>query len=162
MNGDSKKIRLWGLITAVVVVALDQATKIWMMGLLTEPPRLIEIAPFFNLVPVWNTGISFGLFANTVSGAMILTGVALFVVVGLIWWLMRSDRPLIGLALGLAIGGALGNVIDRVQYGAVFDFLDVHVGDWHWPAFNIADSGITVGVVLLLLDGLFPASRSAK
>jgi signal peptidase II len=81
--------------------------------------------------------------------------VALAVVAGLLWWLGRMERPLPALAIGLVVGGALGNVIDRLRFGAVVDFLDVHAAGWHWPAFNLADSAITVGVAGLVIDGLF-------
>jgi len=70
-------------------------------------------------------------------------------------WLIRADRMVAALWLGLVIGGAVGNVVDRVRIGAVADFIDVHLGDWHWPAFNVADSAITIGVMLIVIDGLF-------
>jgi len=144
-----------GLALAGAVILLDQATKAWMMGLLADPPRVVGLTGFFSLVPVWNRGVSFGILAaRDGSTAWLLSGVALVVAVGLIAWLSRVERALLALSLGLVIGGALGNVIDRGRFGAVFDFLDFHVASWHWPAFNVADSAITVGVALLLLDGL--------
>jgi len=116
---------------------------------------VVGLTGFFSLVPVWNRGVSFGILAaRDGSTAWLLSGVALVVAVGLIAWLSRVERALLALSLGLVIGGALGNVIDRGRFGAVFDFLDFHVASWHWPAFNVADSAITVGVALLLLDGL--------
>ena len=144
-----------GLALALVVILADQATKAWMMGLLIDPPRVVGLTGFFSLVPVWNRGVSFGILAaHDGSTAWLLSGVALVVAVGLVGWLSRVERALLALSLGLVIGGALGNVIDRGRFGAVFDFLDFHVASWHWPAFNLADSAITVGVALLLLDGL--------
>jgi signal peptidase II len=126
-----------------------------MMGLLVDPPRVVGLTGFFSLVPVWNRGVSFGILAaRDGSTAWLLSGLALVVAVGLVAWLSRVERALLALSLGLVIGGALGNVIDRGRFGAVFDFLDFHVASWHWPAFNLADSAITVGVGLLLLDGL--------
>jgi signal peptidase II len=146
---------LGGLVLAAVVVGLDQLTKAWMMGLLLEPPRALPLTGFMALVPVWNRGVSFGILA-TPDGSMawLLSALALAVVVGLGVWLARAERTLLGLGLALVIGGALGNVVDRWRYGQVFDFLDFHVAGWHWPAFNLADSAITVGVALLLLDGI--------
>ena len=113
------------------------------------------MTPFFNLVLVWNRGVSFGMFNS--GGAFapwLLSGLALAVVVGLLVWLKRSDQLLTGLGLGLVIGGAFGNLIDRIRFGAVVDFLDFHLAGWHWPAFNLADAAICVGAVLMLADGL--------
>jgi signal peptidase II len=144
-----------GLGLAGIVILLDQATKAWMMGLLLEPPRALGLTGFFTLVPVWNRGVSFGILSTQGgSTAWLLGGVALVVAAVLVGWLSRVERALLALSLGLVIGGALGNVIDRGRFGAVFDFLDFHIAGWHWPAFNLADSAITVGVALLLLDGL--------
>jgi signal peptidase II len=144
-----------GLVLAVVVIALDQLTKAWMMGVLLEPPRALPLTGFMALVPVWNRGVSFGILASPDgSMAWALTALALAVVAGLTVWLARAERTVLGIGLALVIGGALGNVIDRWRYGQVFDFLDFHVAGWHWPAFNLADTAITVGVGLLLLDGI--------
>ncbi len=146
---------LGGLALAVVVIGLDQLTKAWMMGLLLEPPRAMQLTGFMALVPVWNRGVSFGILASPDgSMAWVLTALALAVVAGLTVWLARAERTLLQLGLALVIGGALGNVVDRGRYGQVFDFLDFHVAGWHWPAFNLADTAITIGVGLLLLDGI--------
>ena len=85
---------------------------------------------------------------------MLFSLVAAAIVTVLIYWLSRAESSLLAVAIGLIIGGAIGNVIDRIRFGAVVDFLDFHVGTWHWPAFNIADSAICVGVAVMLLDGL--------
>jgi signal peptidase II len=149
-----------GLGLAGIVILLDQATKAWMMGLLLGPPRALALTGFFTLVPVWNPGVSFGILAGYAgSTAWLLGGVALVVAAVLVGWLSRVERALLALSLGLVIGGALGNVIDRGRFGAVFDFLDFHLAGWHWPAFNLADSAISVGVGLLLLDGLLGGRR---
>ena len=151
-----------GLLIAVVIVIADQATKWLIVTQVMAPPRSIEVLPFFNVVMVWNRGISFGAF-NTGSAAMgwALTGFALLIAAGLLIWLWRAKTGLIATALGLVIGGAVGNVVDRVRIGAVADFLDVHVGNYHWPAFNLADSAISVGVALILLEALLGERRSA-
>lgn len=147
---------------AALVVLLDQLSKWWILALM-DPPRQIEVTPFFNLVLAWNRGVSFSLFHSGAAAApYILSAVALAVVGGLTWWLSRQERLLPVLAIGLVIGGALGNVIDRLRFGAVVDFLDVYVGNWHWPAFNLADSAITLGVVGLVADGLFGDRDRAK
>ena len=153
-----------GLAVAAVAVVLDQASKFFFHDLLvTGGSRAIEVLPFFNLVTVWNYGISFGLFnTGSAGGSVIFVGLALAIVVALLIWLRSVTAPLIAVALGLVIGGAIGNVIDRLRFGAVFDFLDFHVAGWHWPAFNVADSAICVGVFLLCIDALFLTQASAK
>ena len=149
------RIRRRGLSLALGILALDQATKAWMIELVFDPPRLIELAPFANLAPVWNRGISFGMLSGLPgSGPIVLSVLALAIAGALTAWLWRAQRLGLGLALGLVIGGALGNMIDRLRYGAVVDFLDFHVLGYHWPAFNVADSAITIGVFLMLLDTL--------
>jgi signal peptidase II len=149
-----------GLAVAGATLALDQLTKWAALATLDIAGPPISVTPFFNLVMVWNRGVSFGMFNS--SGAFapwLLSGLALAVVIGLTVWLRRTDQMLTGVGLGLVIGGAAGNVIDRVRFGAVVDFLDFHLAGYHWPAFNIADSAICVGAVLMLADGLL-ARRS--
>jgi len=118
---------LWpGLAIAIMVAALDQASKWWILLSVMRPPREIEVTSFFNLVMGWNTGVSFGIL--TQSSAWILTAVALAVVVGLLVWLRKAETRLVAVAIGMIIGGAVGNVFDRLYHGAVLDFLDVHAG----------------------------------
>lgn len=149
--------RLPGVLVALITIALDQLQKWHMLEVVRiaeRPP--IEVTPFFNLVMVWNTGISFGLFSgHDGAGALFLIALALVIVTVMAVWLWRSADRLLGVAIGLVIGGALGNVIDRVRFGAVADFFDLHFYGYHWPAFNIADSAIFIGVALLLYDGTF-------
>jgi signal peptidase II len=147
----------FGLIVAALVAVLDQGSKWWILETVMQPiPHVIEVTPFFNLVLVWNYGVSFGTFA---SGAAympyVLSGIAAVIAVSLVAWLRQVDRCLMVLAIGFIIGGAVGNVIDRLRFGAVADFLDFHIDSWHFWAFNVADAGISVGVAFLLLDGLF-------
>lgn len=147
-----------------VVIAADQITKAWLYDVLVRSGRRdIVVLPFFNLVTVWNHGVSFGMFNNG-SGASTwaFVGLALAIVAALAVWVARAERMLPAVALGLVIGGAIGNVVDRVRLGAVFDFLDFHALGWHWPAFNVADSAITIGVALLLLDSLFGGAEQSK
>jgi signal peptidase II len=148
-----------GLVIAGLVIVLDQLSKWVFLTLLADP---IAVTPFLNLVVVWNRGVSFGMFDSTgAHGPWLLSGLALAVVVALVFWLRRVEHPLAATALGLLIGGALGNVIDRVRFGAVFDFLDFHALGYHWPAFNVADSAICVGAALLLVDGLLAPRRQS-
>lgn len=145
----------YGLIVALLILAADQASKAWFLELMQQNPAGIRVTPFFNLVMVWNTGVSFGLFSeDSASRSWTLIGVSLAVLVWLGIWLWRCSDRFVALALGLIIGGAIGNIVDRYRFGAVFDFLDFHALGWHWPAFNVADSAIVIGVGLLLLDGL--------
>jgi len=153
----------WALIFIVVVAVLDQITKQIMIGLVFEPPRLIEVTSFFNLVPVRNTGVSFGLFgANTELARWALVAVAVVIMIALLIWLTRAGSTYITVALVLVIGGAASNVIDRALAGAVIDFLDFHVYGVHWPAFNLADSVIVLGTAMLLYDGLFGPARALR
>ncbi len=149
-----------GVTIAAIALALDQLTKWLMLGLFDLATRPIEVTPFFNLVMVWNRGVSFGMFNSSgASAPWLLSGLALAVVIGLLWWLRRADQQLTGIGLGLVIGGALGNVIDRIRFGAVVDFLDFHVAGYHWPAFNVADAAICIGAGLMLADGLLTPRR---
>lgn len=143
-----------GLGLAALVLILDQASKWWILTDVMAPPRVIEVTGFFNLVLVWNPGISFGMFGGG-EGRWLLAGLAVAISVALVIWIARTVRPWLALALGLVVGGALGNALDRVIHGEVVDFLDFHLAGAHWPAFNLADSAITVGVIVMLVDSLF-------
>tara|TARA_E500000331_G_scaffold61471_1_gene56044 strand:+ start:79 stop:579 length:501 start_codon:yes stop_codon:yes gene_type:complete len=145
-----------GLLVAVLAIGVDQATKWWILLDVLNPPRVIGVTPFFNLVLVWNRGISFGMFSNdSMAGVWILSLLALIIVGFLTNWLRKAESRRVAISLGLIIGGALGNVIDRVVHTAVLDFLDFFAGSFRWPAFNAADSFITVGAILLIVDSLF-------
>lgn len=149
-----------GLAVAFLVLGLDQLTKWVALDLLDLTGRPITMTPFFNLVMVWNRGVSFGMLNGI--GALapwLLPGLAVGVVIVLLFWLRRSEHALMAVGLGMVIGGALGNVIDRLRYGAVVDFLDFHLAGYHWPAFNVADAGICVGAGLILVDGLLAPRR---
>lgn len=152
-----------GLGIAAAIVVLDQLTKWWIVETVMKPPRVIEIAPFFNLVIGWNRGISFGLFNNdSPLNSWVLPLVTVLIVCFLAVWLVRARDSLISTALGLIIGGALGNLIDRVRYGAVADFLDFHALGYHWPAFNVADAAITVGAGVLVWESLFAREEASN
>ena len=147
--------RLAFALTAAIIV-VDQATKLAIVQQVVFRPWVVDVTGFFNLVYVENRGISFGFFGGSEGFARwSLTALALAIVVGLAVWLWRAETRPLAIGIGLVMGGALGNVIDRVARGAVVDFLDFHAFDRHWPAFNVADSAIVVGVLVLLADGLF-------
>jgi signal peptidase II len=152
-----------GVGLAVLALIVDQVTKWWVINEMMNPPRIIPVTPFFNLVMGWNRGISFGLMnRESAFNAWVLPLLALVIVVILSVWLWRNKRTIVAIAIGLVIGGALGNVVDRLRYGAVADFLDFHAAGIHWPAFNVADTSITVGAALLVLESLFARRESPK
>ncbi len=143
-----------GLAVAAAVAAADQLVKWWLLGVIAEAPEGVTVTSFFNLVMVWNRGVSFGLFGGGALPPWLLAASAIAIAVGLTVWLARIKERWLGAAVGAVIGGAVGNVIDRVRYGAVADFFDIHLGAYHWPAFNIADAAITLGVGFLFIDAL--------
>jgi signal peptidase II len=153
----------WGALAAVLVIILDQLSKWVILTQVMDPPVAISVLPIFDLVLAWNRGVSFSMFtSDSAQAPYFLAGFAILVAGLLGFLLARVKAPLPAAGLGLVIGGALGNVIDRLRFGAVVDFLYFHYAGWGWPAFNLADSAITVGVGLLLLDGLFGKVRPAK
>jgi signal peptidase II len=146
-----------GALTAALALLADQASKNFLLyGLDFKelgPAARIEVAPFFDLVLVWNRGISYGLFqADSIWGTLVLTVFSLAAVAALTLWLLRAKRRILAMGLGLVIGGAVGNVIDRTLYGAVVDFFHFYAFGRDWYVFNVADAAITVGVVFLLWD----------
>lgn len=149
---------LWlaGAMTLVGLIA-DQGSKwalIRFMGRHDNQP--VDVLPVLDLVMWWNHGTSFSLFhINSAWGPYFFSLAALAIVALLVLWLLRVASPILAVAIGAVIGGALGNVVDRLRFGAVADFFDAHIGDHHWPAFNVGDSLIVLGVAVLALDGLF-------
>jgi len=149
-----------GMIISFVILAFDQLSKWWIVFYIMQPPQVIEIAPFFNLVMGWNYGISFGLLNSMPEiSVWILPFLVFLITSGLIIWLYFIDQNSQAIGLGFIIGGAIGNLIDRLHFGAVVDFLDFHAWGFHWPAFNIADSAITIGAIMLVLDSLFESKK---
>lgn len=147
---------LKNIMLIIAVAALDQASKYWLMfsiGMIDG--RTYELTSFFNLVMVWNQGVSFGLFATgSDSSRWFLIAVAAVIIAALSSWMHRSDDSFIRTALSLVMGGAIGNVVDRLTFGAVADFFDFHINNHHWPAFNVADMAICLGVALLVYDSI--------
>ncbi len=153
-----------GLVLALLVFALDQISKPLILSVFADGARAIEVTSFFNLVLVYNRGVSFGLLSNdNPFGPYLLAALAIGIAVAIYHFLMRkAETRLMIMACGLVIGGAFGNALDRLLYGAVVDFLDLHIGGYHWPAFNVADCAIVVGAVLIAVDGLFGAPKPLK
>lgn len=157
-----------GLLFALLLLVVDQASKWWILEVV-RLPELRNIPVFLlgpvglDLTMVWNRGVTFGLFSG--DGAwnhLILAALALVVAAFLLRWLVRAETRLVTYALGAVIGGAVANVIDRVRFGAVVDFVDVHAGGWHWYVFNIADAAIVCGVLALVADALIRPETQRK
>jgi len=154
-----------GAIAAIVTLALDQASKLWLLYVFDIGHRgTVKVTPFFDLVLAWNIGISFGWFQNDSEAAQIaLMVVKVVAVIALAIWMARSRTVMATVALGLIIGGAIGNAIDRAAYGAVVDFALFHlqIGEksFNWYVFNLADVAIVAGVAALLYDSFLGASE---
>ena len=153
-----------GLAVAALAVLADRLSKLWLLdGVDIARVGPVEVLPFFDLVMVWNRGVSFGMFqSGDEAGRWMLIGLALAISAVLVVWMWRADSGRLAVALGLVVGGALSNVHDRFIYGAVADFFLLHAGEWRFPAFNLADSAITVGVALLLLDSLLAPGEAKR
>jgi len=157
-----------GVIAAIGVLALDQASKFWLLRVFDIGHRgTVKVTPFFDLVLAWNTGISYGWFQNeSAVGQTILLAVKAVAVIVLAIWMARSRTPIATVALGLIIGGAVGNAADRFAYGAVVDFALFHVqiggNTFNWYVFNLADVAIVAGVAALLYDSFVgvPAAKA--
>lgn len=143
-----------GILIISIVIALDALVQAWVFSILQDNSKPIAVTPFFNFVEVWNHGISFGMFNNLAYGQWILSLVALMISIFLIHLLLRAASSFEVMAYSLIVGGAAGNVIDRVSYGAVADYLDFHAFGYHWPAFNVTDSAIFIGVAFLLISSI--------
>lgn len=158
MNWLTKPSVLWSLILGAGVLIIDRAHKYlqvdyagWRGG------EVINVAPFFDYVLVWNTGISYGLLAGLTPE--MLLGVMALAMIALGWWWVKEDAVLTRIGIALAIGGALSNAIDRVVYGAVADFFHFYLNTWSFYVFNIADVAISAGVFLLIVDVLRPRRK---
>lgn len=149
---------------AAVVVILDQITKLIVLQRLVPGVPIVLVDGFLAFTLVMNTGLAFGLLAGIPAGWRWLVGllslVALVVLLRVALRILPSGGWREQAAIGLIFGGAIGNLIDRTRFGAVVDFVDVYVRDWHWPAFNVADSAITVGVAALALGVMFERTPS--
>ena len=146
--------RLAGVVMALVVLLADQASKYWVLYGLDLPQRaVVRILPVLNFAMVWNHGVTFGILAGD-NATLLLIVVAAVAVIALAVWLWRAVHLTTTLAVGAIIGGAIGNIISRVQYGAVVDFIDAHIGAYHWYVFNVADAAIVCGVGTLILDSM--------
>jgi len=149
-----------GLIVALVSVVIDQAFKIYMVDYMVAYPFGIEVTSFFRLVMVWNSGVSFGMFAGGETTRWVLITLSTVISGVLLFMMYQATRKFLSVGLGLVLGGAVGNIIDRIHYGRVADFFDFDLFIMRWPAFNIADITIVCGVAILLVDSLFFDEKS--
>lgn len=146
-----------GLWVTLGVFVFDQISKYWVRTDLLGGRGAIMVNDYFNIVTAWNTGVSFSMFDSYgLWGTIGLSLLSLLIVGYLLWWMKHETDKVLLVALGFIIGGALGNVVDRVFLGAVFDFLDFHYETHHWPAFNVADSFICLGAVLIVFESILP------
>jgi len=145
---------------ALVVIVLDQLSKLWVLHVVDLPSKgHVELSPIFDLTLVWNRGMSFGFLAGHGEIARWGFTVFAFVIAAAVgWWARKADRMSLAVTFGLLIGGAIGNAIDRIRIGAVVDFLDFSGLGFQW-VFNIADSAITVGALLILVEAFWPSVR---
>jgi signal peptidase II len=144
-----------------LAIGIDQTSKWMIVNVIMQPPRIIEITPYFNIVLIQNTGVSFGMFGGFMADRqVVLIALNLAIVAGLLAWAWGTEIRSEKIGLGTICGGALGNIADRWREGGVTDFLDFHLADWHWPAFNFADVAIFVGFSMLLIQSLRPAPQA--
>lgn len=162
--GEARRLHLTEVVIVMFAVfSLDQLSKWLMIEVLTRSGT-ISILPFFDLSLGFNSGISFGMFADVFANRpALLAGLKSLIVAGLVIWALRSVAPWDRRSLAMIAGGALGNIVDRVRQGAVTDFLDFHSAGMHWPTFNIADVAICLGVVTLLVSTMMcPAEHRSS
>lgn len=147
-----------GLVCSVLVLAADQASKYWILNGLDLPALgSVAVLPVLNFTMVWNHGVTFGLLTSHGPRAPYFLGaVALAVVVALGVWLSRAGNLWVALGIGAIAGGAIGNVLDRLRYGAVVDFIHAHAWGYSWYVFNVADAAIVCGVAALMIETLLP------
>ena len=157
-----------GLPIAAGILVADQASKWWILEVARLPEvghiPLLEAGPLgLDLTMVWNRGVTFGLLSGDGAWNHVILAVLAAAIAGfLLRWLARAENRLTAVALGAVVGGAIGNVIDRIRFGAVVDFVDAHGWGWHWYVFNVADAAIVCGVLALVADALFRPKPETK
>jgi signal peptidase II len=163
----SHKLFFQGIILALIFALIDLYSKVYFFSVVDNLKiradyPVIEVTSFFNLVQVWNRGVSFGMMNSLEYGKILIIVLNLIITTILLVWLFRNTHKYLMVAISLVVGGALGNLIDRIQNNAVADFLDFHMLGYHWPAFNAADSFVFIGVAMLLLESFFIKNKNEK
>lgn len=147
----------WGLGMLFLIFLLDQISKYCILNIVNLPQKgSIPVIPFFNFTMVWNRAITFGMLGQFGSWGSVIFSVSAFVIAASLFiWMIRARKIRVIMSLGAIVGGALGNILDRLRFGAVVDFIHFHVAGWSWYVFNVADSAIVCGVIILLMDAFF-------
>ncbi|MBL8646060.1 MAG: signal peptidase II [Sphingosinicella sp.] len=163
MRRGSRVTAAKGYLVAAAIFVVDQLVKLWIIaGIGLQAKGSINLLPILSLTWVENRGVSMGLLqADGAKERWILTGVTALIAAGVAWWMRKETNRIDILALALVLGGALGNIVDRVRFGYVVDFVHVHVGTWSFYVFNVADAAITIGVAILLLRAFFERKPAA-
>ena len=138
------------LILIPIFIFFDQLSKKWMLNNIFDGQRVIEINKYLNFVPVWNKGISFGMMSDFMNINFFMIIITITISLLLILWFIKTTNRNLSTSLALIISGAIGNLFDRLNHKAVIDFIDIHIGNLHWPAFNLADSYITIGAFIYI------------
>ena len=146
------------LILIPIFIFFDQLSKKWMLNNIFDSQRIIEINKYLNFVPVWNKGISFGMLSDFMNINFFMIIITTIISLFLILWFLRTTDKNLNISLAFIISGALGNLIDRLNHKAVIDFIDIHINNFHWPAFNFADSYITIGAFIYIFT-LFTSQK---
>ena len=144
------KVKKILLILIPIFIFFDQLSKKWMLNNIFDSQRIIEINKYLNFVPVWNKGISFGMLSDFMNINFFMIIITTIISLFLILWFLRTTNKNLNISLAFIISGALGNLIDRFNHKAVVDFIDFHINNFHWPAFNFADSYITIGAFIYI------------
>lgn len=147
----------WGLGMLFLIFLLDQISKYCILNIVNLPQKgSVPVIPFFNFTMVWNRAITFGMLGQFGSWGSVIFSVSAFVIAASLFiWMIRARKIRVIMSLGAIVGGALGNILDRLRFGAVVDFIHFHVAGWSWYVFNVADSAIVCGVIILLMDAFF-------
>lgn len=160
---NKEKALITGLFVALIAFILDQISKYYVFRFAVQNGSPFEVCDYFNIVSAFNKGVSFSMLdGGGMWGRVALVVFALAVVFFLLRWMKDETSTFVRVSLGLIIGGAMGNVADRLRLGAVYDFLDLHVGIYHWPAFNVADSFICIGAFLIVIHTLFSIKKTKE
>jgi len=146
-------------VITILVIILDVITKVIIVNNVA-PHDIIRVLPFMNIVHIENKGAAFGLFADL--GNVFFVIISVIAILFILYYLKSVHRKTEITALSLVLGGAVGNLIDRIRIGKVTDFIDIFVNSWHWPSFNIADSALTVGIILFLWANVFGSGQNKK
>ena len=133
-----------------IFIFFDQLSKQWMLHNIFDSQRIMEINKYLNFVPVWNKGISFGILSDFVNINFFMIIITIIISLFLVLWFLRTTNKNLSISLAFIFSGAMGNLLDRLNHKAVVDFIDIHIDNFHWPAFNFADSYITIGAFIYI------------